>query len=249
MKYFWDTTETIAHGLGFSHFGPVHLCWLGLFLIAAVAGCIWYGKMGTKGRTRWNKTIALTLVVWEVMKICLLLLSGRFEWTYLPLHLCGINIFLIAVHAWKPSKLLSNFLYTVCIPGALAALLFPNWTALPLANIYHIHSSLAHILLVMYPLVQAVNGELKPCYKMIPKCLGLLVLMATPIYGLNLLLGTNFMFLMSADAGNPLYWFEQNWGNHLLGFPVIIAGVLIVMYLPMELQRKLKKDKKIPKID
>jgi len=47
--------------------------------------------------------------------------------------------------------------------------------------------------------------------------------------------------LMSADPGNPLYLFEQMWGNHLLGFPVIIAGVLLVMYGPLELIRKIKK--------
>ena len=77
--------------------------------------------------------------------------------------------------------------------------------------------------------------------KQLPKSLGLLVLMAIPIYIINRLLNTNFMFLMSADPGNPLYLFEQMWGNHLLGFPVIIVGVLLVMYGPLELIRKLKK--------
>ena len=78
-----------------------------------------------------------------------------------------------------------------------------------------------------------------------PKCLGLLALMAIPIYGLDLLLDANFMFLMYADTGNPLYWFGENWGSHLLGFPPIIAGVMIVMYLPLELYRKLKKEKEV----
>ena len=57
--------------------------------------------------------------------------------------------------------------------------------------------------------------------------------MAIPIYIVNLLLDTNFMFLMSASAGNPLYLFQQLWGSHLLGFPVITAGVLVVMYGPI----------------
>ena len=52
------------------------------------------------------------------------------------------------------------------------------------------------------------------------------------------------MFLMYADEGNPLYIFEQLWGSHLLGFPVIIIGVLLLLYLPMELYRKLKRNKK-----
>lgn len=246
MEYFLDVAETIPAGMGFHHFDALHLCWLVLFLAVVVSNCVWYRKLGEKGKDRWKKTVAVSLLVGEAIKLSLHLIAGNFKWDNLPLHLCGINIFLIAIHAWKPSKLLSNFLYTVCIPGAMAALLFPNWTALPLANAFHIHSSLAHILLVLYPLVLAVSGELKPSLKDMPKCLGLLVLMAIPIYGLNLLLDANFMFLMYADHGNPLYWFGQNWGSHLLGFPVIIAGVMIVMFGPLELWRKLHY-KKIPK--
>lgn len=241
MEHFWDTSETVVSGVGFSHYDEIHLGWLAIFAVTVVICSIWYRKMSDKGRGIFKKTVALSLIIMEALKILLLALTGRFLWGYLPLHLCGINIFLIIAHAWRPSRLLDNFLYLVCIPGALAALLFPNWTALPLGNIYHIHSSIVHILLVLYPLVQAVNGKLQLHVKYIPRALGLLVLMAIPIYGLNLLLGTNFMFLMRADAGNPLALFEQMWGSHLLGFPVIIAGVVIVMYLPVILREKLNK--------
>ena len=76
---------------------------------------------------------------------------------------------------------------------------------------------------------------------MVPKALGLLVLMAIPILGINLLLDTNFMFLMYAEEGNPLYLFQQLWGSHLWGFPVIAAGVLIVMYTPVVIRNAIKK--------
>ena len=70
-----------------------------------------------------------------------------------------------------------------------------------------------------------------------------MLLMAIPIYEINVLLDTNFMFLMSADAGNPLYIFEQLWGNHLYGFPALIIVILLVMYGPLTLIRKLKEKK------
>ena len=60
----------------------------------------------------------------------------------------------------------------------------------------------------------------------------------------NLLLDTNYMFLMYADPGNPLYLFEQMWGNHLYGFPVLITAVLVVMYTPIVLLQK--KTVKVP---
>lgn len=241
MPYFFETVETVEPGIGFPQFGTIHMLWLAFFLIATVLNCLWYRKMGSAGRDKWKKVIAVLLIADEVFKVVMLIIGGRYIAKYLPLHLCSINIFLIAIHAWKPHKALSAFLYTVCIPGAVAALLFPSWTLLPLQNFMHIHSFTIHILLAMYPVVLTAGGELKPRAKNIPQCLLLLVGMAIPIAGVNLLLDTNFMFLMYPEEGNPLNWFAQAWGGHLLGFPVLIAAVLLVMYLPVELYHRLRK--------
>ena len=243
MQYFLDTTETIPDGVGFSQFGVTHILWLAIFVVVTAANCLWYVRLTDDGKHRWKKVVALLLLLDELFKMAMLALGRRYTASYLPLHLCSINIFLILFHAFKPLKVIGGFLYTVCIPGALAALLFPSWTALPLGNFMHLHSFTVHILLAMYPIVLAVSGELAPSVKQLHKYLLLLVGMAIPIYGINLLLDTNFMFLMWADEGNPLIIFEQLWGNHLYGFPVIIAAVLLVMFLPLELYRKLKNSK------
>lgn len=241
MQYFLDTTETAPAGIGFAHFDVLHIIWLVLFALIAVVNCVWYRKLDQKGRSLWKKIVALLLIADEIFKVVMLVIGGRYLASYLPLHLCSINIFLIAFHAWKPSKILGGYLYTVGIPGALAALLFPTWTALPLDNFMHLHSFTVHILLALYPIVLTSCGEIEPKSKLISKYLLLLICMAIPIYFINLLLDTNFMFLMSADPGNPLYLFEQVWGNHLFGFPVIIAGVLAVMFIPLEIYRALKQ--------
>ena len=240
MQYFMETTETMESGLGFSHYDGLHLAWLAFFVVVTVANCIWYRKLGTTGKDRWKKTVAILLIADELFKVIMLVIGGRYLPDYLPLHLCSINIFIITIHAWKPSKLLGGYLYTVGIPGTIAALLFPTWTKLPLLNFMHLHSFTVHILLALYPIVLSTAGELAPSVKLLPKYLLLLVCMAIPIYGVNLLLDTNFMFLMSASEGNPLYLFEQMWGNHLYGFPVLIAAVLIIMYVPLVIFRKIK---------
>ena len=240
MKYFMETSETIEDGVGFSLYDTTHLTWLLIATVVILCNCLWYRRLGSIGRNRWNKTVAVLLLLNEAFKMIMLIIGGRYQPTYLPLHLCSINIFLIAFHAWKPNAMLSNFLYTVCIPGALAALLFPTWTKLPVLNFMHLHSTTVHIELLMYPLVLAVNGVLKPSAKGIPKCLLLLLCLAGVALLANLIFDTNFMFLMEANKGNPLYLFEQFFGNHLIGFPILIAAILTVMYVPMELYRKCK---------
>ena len=181
----------------------------------------------------------------EVYKQVPLFVNGYFNLGYLPLHLCSINIFLIAFHALRPTKTVGNFLYTVCIPGAMAALLFPAWNALPGANFMVIHSFTVHILLALYPIVLTVGGDIRPELKELPKALLLLVGLAGFALGCNLLMNTNFMFLMYAEPGNPLYLFEELWGSHLLGFPVIITGVLLVMHAPWVVCTKMRKVRSI----
>lgn len=248
MKYFLDTVDTIPDGIGFSLFSGVHFMWLMILLIAVAANSILFHKLNEKGQDRWRKIIALLIVLDEIFKDVGLIIGGNYSVGYLPLHLCSINIFMIVLHCFKPSKNLDNFLYMVCIPGALAAALFPSWTKLPVANFMHLHSSTVHILLVLYPAVLAINGKLKINWKTIPKCLAILALMAIPIYFVNLWLDTNFMFLMEADKGNPLYWFGENWGSHLWGFPVLITAIVLVMYGPLELIRKGIKAKRAQKV-
>ena len=233
--------DTIEQDVGFSYFGTVHLLWLFVTLVALIVNHFIYRRMDDSGRNVWRKVFAWLLIADELFKMAILIYSGNYGVGYLPLHLCSINIILIAIHAYRPFPILGNFLYTVCIPGALAALLFPTWTSLPVTNGMHLHSFTVHLLLMVYPVVLTLNGDIRPDIKHLPRTLGLLVLMAVPIYIINLLLDTNFMFLMSADPGNPLYFFETLWGNHLFGFPVIIAGVLLVMYGPILLIQKLRK--------
>lgn len=243
MKYFLDTVETIPQDVGFLGFGGLHLVWLAVFIGIVVVNCIWFHKLGANGRKRWMQVVAILIVLDEVFKMVMLAIGGRYNFSYLPLHLCSINIFIVSLHAWKPNKTIGAFLYTVCIPGAIAALVFPSWTALPLGNFMHWHSFTVHILLAMYPIVLAVNGVISVDWRDIYKSLLLLMIMAVPIYVINLLLDTNFMFLMYVEEGNPLLLFEQLWGNHLFGYPVIIMGVLVLMYAPVMLYRAINRDK------
>lgn len=241
MEHFWQTVEVIPEGIGFNHYSGVHLGWLAAFVILTLANCFLYRRLDEKGRKCWRIVVAVLLVLDEIYKQVPLIINGYFTLEYLPLHLCSINIFVIAYHAFKPTKTVGNFLYTVCIPGAMAALLFPTWNALPAANYMLIHSFTVHILLAMYPIVLTVGGDIKPELKEVPKALLLLVGLAAVALVSNLLMNANFMFLMYAEPGNPLYLFEELWGSHLLGFPVIIAGVLLVMHTPWFVVKKLHK--------
>ncbi len=248
MEYFWYTEEIIPEGLGFSLYDSFHLSWLAFALAVIVLGSLLYRKLGRGGRSVFRKTVAVLLIADESFKLIPMLILGTFHVKYLPFHLCSINLFLIAYHAWKPNRTIDNFLYTVCIPGAVAAMLFCSWTEMPPLNYMLIHSFTVHTLLILYPVMLTAAGEIKPELREVPKMLLLLCGLGCVALILNLMWeGTNFMFLMEADKGNPLEMFEKMWGDHRLGFPILIALVIAIMHGPIVIKNKLKMRKKAPK--
>ncbi len=239
-SFFWDTEYTIPPGAGFRPWCVGHLLWIAL----AFGLCLFLGRLyrgwGESFRRTARRAVAVLLVVDELLKYYIALRSGNFRLSFLPLHLCSVNIFLIATDAIRPSQCLREVLYAVCLPGALLALIFPGWAYLPLANALCIHSFTAHILLLLYP-VLLLCGGFSPCFQRLAKVLPVAFLVAVGIYFFNQAFGTNFMFLARAGENNPLAWFESWLGSpgYLLGIP-LIAGVLwTVMYCcPLAIRRR-----------
>ena len=242
---FFVSSESIPEGVGFQTFGPTHLLWLLGGLILWIGGCIFFKKLSEAKRKLTLRVLGIYIFVQEMVKNLVLILVGDFGWGYLPFHLCGINILLITFDTFKQVKTVRSFLYYFAIPGAALALLFPNWTSMPVWNFFHIHSFTIHMLLVLYPLLLVTTGQVATDLKSALKGVLLLIAMAIPVYGLNLLWDTNFMFLMKPDSGNPLEMFEKLLGSHLWGFPILLPVVILVMYLPVFLVKKLKKPAKV----
>lgn len=239
---FFMTKDNIPEGVGFSTFGAMHLIWLACILACIVTAALLYRRLDDKQRRVMRVILAASIVLLEIAKDIFHAIVGEFGVGYLPLHLCGINILLIAFDVFKQNNTVRNFLYYFSIAGAILALVFPNWTALPCWNFSGIHSFVIHALLVMYPVLLISSGEVKPDLKTMPKCILLLIGIAIPVYFINLACDTNFMFLMRPDKGNPLEMFEQLLGSHLWGFPILLPVVVLIMYLPIWMINKCKKN-------
>ena len=218
--------------MGFQAFGLTHIIWLLVGLLLWVSACIFYRKLSANKQKRMLTVLGAYIFLQEMVKNLVLVLLGEFSWGYLPFHLCGINILLISFDLIKQTKVVRSFLYYFAIPGAALALLFPNWTDMPVLNFFHIHSFTIHILLVLYPMLLVTTNQVSTDLKSALQGTVLLVAMAIPVYGLNLLWDTNFMFLMKPDSGNPLELFEKLLGSHLWGFPILLPVVILVMYVP-----------------
>ena len=243
---FFLTSDQIPEGVGFQAYGLTHILWLLAGLIFWIGACIFYRRLSNDKRKIMRTVLGAYIFIQEMAKNLVLIILGQFDWRYLPFHLCGINILLIFFDIFKETKVVRSFLYYFAIPGAMLALLFPNWTEMPVWNFFHINSFTIHILLVLYPLLLVTTDAVATDLKSALKGVGLLVAMAIPVYGLNLLWDTNFMFLMEPDSGNPLELFQQLLGSHLWGFPILLPVVILVMYLPVRIIKSRQKSPKLP---
>ncbi|MBE6897354.1 MAG: hypothetical protein E7477_09715 [Ruminococcaceae bacterium] len=243
MEYFFETVETIGKGKGFSHFDSCHIFWLIFSALILISVSLLYKKASEKNRAVMRYTVSALIIADEIFKVVCLVAYGNFTPKYLPLQLCSINVFVIAVHALTRSKAIGNFLYTICLPASVLPLIFPTWTKLPIENFMHIHSFTIHMLLALYPLMLTVGSDIKPKLKYVPACLAVLFLLAGVAFAANSIWDTNFMFLRSASKGNPLYVFKELFGNHLIGYPILIPAVIAAMHLPWIIARKIKKEK------
>ena len=241
---FFVTNDKIPEGVGFQAYGLTHILWLLAGLILWVGGCVFYRRLSARKQKMTLTVLGAYIFLQEMVKNLVLILLGEFGWGHLPFHLCGINILLIAFDVVKQTKTVRSFLYYFAIPGAMLALLFPNWTETPVWNFFHIHSFTIHILLVLYPLLLVTTGQAPTELKAAIKGVALLVAIAIPVYFLNLLWDTNFMFLMEPDSGNPLEMFEKLLGSHLWGFPILLPVVILVMYIPVFVVKKRKEQAK-----
>ncbi len=228
MNPYLATKTNIPEGYGHELFSLTHILTL-LFtaaLIYAVSRV--YRRVDEKSRITIKRVIAFLLIADEILKDGNALLTGQWEWGLLPLHLCSVNIFIILYEAFSDSETAKNYLYAVCIPGAICALIFPSWiTSLPYFGLMSLHSWSVHILLLMYPILLLSGGFIPDWHKFFrARVIIPFAFFLAFDYFFNNAFNTDFFFLRKGGEGNPLSFFES-----ILPDPLYIVFVLVLLVL------------------
>lgn len=243
MEYFFTPDCLLPAGVGFSLWDGKHLRWLAIAAAVIVLLCLAYRRASCRGRTVLRVAAGAAILLCELLKDANLLRFGVLDRWYLPLHLCSLAVFFSFYHCLRPGKTVGNFLYSTCAPGALFALLFPDWTACPAFSYHSIVAFTVHTLLVAYPLMQVCGGDLRPEARQLPRCFGILLALAVPVYLFDRAFHTNYMFLLQPSPGSPLEWFAAWLGNpgYLLGYLPMTAAVWGLLYLPARFRKPEKE--------
>lgn len=239
MNDFWKSYDITHAEYGADYrcyplYGTVHLMELAISLAFIVGAALWYRRSSARTRRRILVGVTALLLLDEAALLLGMALTGQWNWSYLPLHLCNINVFVCLYNTITDRNWCKEELYALCIPGAMLALLCPSWLDVPSWwTLINLHSVSIHALLVLYP-VLLVAGGYRPSPRRVPQVLAFLFGSALPIYFLNKSLNTNFYFLNNPYGNIITSTFTALLGEkyYILGFLPATALALFLMYLP-----------------
>ena len=239
MNDFWKSYGITAQECGAAYqcyplFGRVHCAELALSAAFLVGMALWYRRSSVRTRKTIRAGVALALLVDELFLLLGMALTGQWDWSYLPLHLCSIHVFVCLYDTLTDRAWCKEELYALCIPGAAVALFCPGWLNVPSWwSLINLHSVSLHVLLMLYPVLLVVGGY-RPSVRRLPQVLTFLFGTALPVYFLNKPLHTNFYFLNNPNANAITMAFARLFGEraYVLGFLPTVAAALAIMYLP-----------------
>ena len=150
------------------------------------------------------------------------------RWTLtdsLPLHLCGISSILSSLLLFRFNQFLYEFLILLSIPGAIQALLTPEFT-LGIDNFFLIEYFVSHAGIILSGLyltfVLGKKPRLGAWKNVIIRSQVLLIV----IHFINILLGSNYIYTrLKPIVDNPLIVGE--WPYYYIGFEII--GIINIM--------------------
>ena len=252
-------TETYGTGNSWNWFGLTHI----LILLTTVVFCLvmsyFYRKGDEKKRNILRWVVTGLMLAEEVWMFTISIATKQFEIGFLPLHLCGINIFFCIAYSIKQKDWIAELLYGVALPGAFMALIVPTWTAVPAWNFIFIFSTGYHIFLICYPIMLLAGGY-KPDFRKLWKGAVVLVGLCIVIFFINL-----FNNHMAEKTGDTVFWSSNfmflNYPEslfktiadllhmkgrlYIITLPVLLASIWAIFYTPWVILEKVNKKKEL----
>lgn len=155
----------------------------------------------------------------------------------LPLHMCGVSVILGTLMLWLRSFRVYEVVYFWGIGGVLAALLTPDLQdgfPHPLFLLFFAGHGLA-LAAVMH--ATFVFG-FRPTARSVRIAIGATAVYALVMFPVNLLLGSNYLYLMRKPFQPSPLDYMGPWPWYILGLGAVVIAVCLLCYLPFAAQAR-----------
>lgn len=238
MNLFFTYGDNLPEGAGYRLFGTGHI--LIMLLCAVVCTlCIYlYRRCHDEYMTAFRRMIAGLIIGLIVIRHFYVLVCRADIIFELPLHLCSIAGILCFIYEWGyeilPGPVRSvaeQAMFSLCLPGAVLAIIFSDGTMYPLFHFITIQSNLYHALVVAYILIRISDGSVRPDIRQAFKSLIFLAVIVPPVYIFDRIFSANYMFLLAPSPGSPLSGIYTAYGYavYMLCYALTVITVIVLM--------------------
>jgi hypothetical integral membrane protein (TIGR02206 family) len=219
-------------------FGSDHLAALGAVALATVAGVAFVRRDPAGAGARWlSLAVASALPALQGVEALSAWTGGWLTWELLPLHLCDVSLILAFVGLVSRRLQAAEPLYFFALAGTVPALFTPELNQ-GLPDVRFLVYFVPHGLVVVATAVLVLGFRLVPRSGAWWRALLLLNLWAVAVTPVNLLLGTNFLYLRAKPHGpTPFDWFGP-WPFYILTLEVAFLVVFFLLDLPLRPLRR-----------
>ncbi len=223
----------------FSLFGAQHI----VVMLLMVLFCILFPLIGKKWLTstqqlRLSRIMALTVSFWALAYVIIKLWLGDFNYrTDLPLDICNLTALLLPFLMWHPSYRIHEVLYFWILAGTVQAIITPHLiNGFP--NYIFIKYWFVHAGLVVYAVYITAVFNYYPTLQSIWKAFLVLQLYVGFVFGANLLLGSNYVYVLGRPPTASILDYLGPWPWYLLVVEGMALVVFVIVYLPIYLFSK-----------
>ena len=224
----------------FEFFGFAHIAAMGVILAVPVILTVVVKRVGSAKMTQ---TIcygfAGVMAVNEVLNWSHRIATvgvHEFVREYMPLHVCGITVFAVVVMLVFRRQTAYEIAYFWGLVGATNAVVTPQLEfGYPQYRFFQYF--IAHGGIVAAALFATWGLGLRPTGRSVLRVFVLLNVLAVVLVGVNLMLGSNYMFLCRPPVTQSPFFFLP-WPWYLLFLDGIALVLFYVLFIPFEIRRK-----------
>jgi hypothetical integral membrane protein (TIGR02206 family) len=229
-------------GMGFRMFGPAHLVVLGTVLAVNLALGPLRRVLGEAGRRRIRVGLALLIAVAFVAhgawRVSLGFWDVRGD---LPLHLCDLTALLSLALLLTRSRWLYDFVYFLGVGGALQALVTSNVGIYGYPHLYFFTSMSIHGAIITTGIYFTVVEGFRPTWRTLWRVAGYMLAYTAVIFVLNLLIGSNYLFIGRKPDFPSLIDELGPWPWYVLSLIGVGLASLFILYAPFAVKDWLQR--------
>ncbi len=230
------------NGAPFQLFGTYHLIALAIIVLVNVWLVYFKRHSSETARRNFRYGLAALLVIDELAWHGWNMYIG--EWSVqntLPLHLCSVLVWLSAFMLIKKNYRIYEFAYLLGIAGALQALLTPDAGMYGFPHFRAIQVMVSHGAIVTAAMYMTIVEGFRPVPRSMLRVLVGANLYAVAVFVLNLLIGSNYLFIAHKPETASLMDVLPPWPIYLIFIELLGVVFVLLFYLPFAISDWRKK--------